>query len=154
MPMMKSYGRERIVCALGNAIMFMPDTPTYVSPTLVQTMLEQGVELLDEPTVTEGYPAAAAAAAAAATTSIPNGDERLAALTNAVRQLMVNANPTDFTASGAPKVASVTAITGFPVQSNEITPVFHTVRAELAAANEAAANEAAAAAATSASAEG
>lgn len=150
MPMMKSYGRERIVCALGNVIMFMPDTPTYVSPTLVQTMLEQGIELLDEPTVTEGYPAAAAAA----TTSIPNGDERLAALTNAVRQLMVNANPTDFTASGAPKVASVTAITGFPVQSNEITPVFHTVRAELAAANEAAANEAAAAAATSASVEG
>ena len=125
--------------------MFMPDTPTYVSPTLVQTMLEQGVELLDEPTVTEGYPAA--------TTSIPNGGERLAALTNAVRQLMVNANPTDFTASGAPKVASVTAITGFPAQSNEITPVFHTVRAELAAANEAAA-AAAAAAATSASVEG
>ena len=149
MPMMKVYGRERTVCALGNTIMFVPDTPTYVSPALVQIMLEQGVELLDEPPVTEDHPTVAAAA----TTSIPNGDERLVALTNAVRQLMVNANPTDFTASGAPKVASVTAITGFPVQANELTPVFHTVRAELAAA-QVAANEAAAAAATSESVEG
>lgn len=101
--------RDRVVPTLfGQAFGFKKGVPLEVPQIAWEVVQAAGAMPVDElPTEEEGAPV------------VPQGEARVAALTEAVEKIVKRGARDDFTASGSPHAAALSKEVGFPVDAKE-----------------------------------